>query len=32
MNETRMQNLKEKITYFYGRNFPIKYQPKYSFL
>ena len=27
-----MQKLKEKLTYFYGRNFPIAYQDKYNFL
>jgi hypothetical protein len=31
LTRTKLQKLKEKLTYFYGRNFPIAYQEKYNF-
>jgi hypothetical protein len=31
LTRTKLQKLKEKLTYFYGRNFPIKYQEKFNF-
>lgn len=31
MNRNRLQKLKERFSEFYGRNFPIDYQPKYNF-
>jgi hypothetical protein len=31
LNRNRLQKLKERVTYFYGRNFPIDYNPKYDF-
>lgn len=31
MSRTRLQKLKEKVTLFYGRNYPILYQDKYNF-
>lgn len=32
LTRTKLQKLKEKLTYFYGRNFPIKYQEKFAFV